>query len=183
MHIRQSFFTQACVWLLVAMCVGSWGCSSVFQVQTSAAPSIDFTQYNRFSFYPYQPALHASAGDAAAVVEEVKKQLLAKGWKEQQDGQRVQINILSVFDEITPAKADSLGLGGSYRPYRYASDAAATAAASPIKGLLMLDMVDPQTGGLVWQGSVKVPLRKLQKNRNATIDAAVKQLLQQFPPQ
>ena len=83
-------------------------------------------------------------------------------------------------------KLDAHTIYRGYHPYRgwYGAGGAETIVDDYELGTLLVDFIDPRTSAVIWRGKAQSRLQeaKTPEGRQARVQAAVDQLLAQFPP-
>ena len=83
-------------------------------------------------------------------------------------------------------KLDARTIYRDYGPYRgwYGAGGAQTIVDEYELGMLLVDFIDPKTNSVIWRGKAQSRLQELKtpEERQARVQAAVDQLLAQFPP-
>ena len=164
-------------------------CSSQLKVTSDYDKSVDFSGYKTFALYPLQDKSGAvSQLNQNRITEAVKKQMLAKGFTENDASPDVLVNVVAYLKEKQEVTANTnyYGYGGYYRPYAWGGGmASGTTTYSTYNyhdGTLMIDVVDAAKKQLVWQGVGNKEIDKPTKDPDERINAAVTKIMAAFPP-
>ncbi len=164
-------------------------CSSPLKVTSDFDNSVDFTKYKTFGFYQLQDKSGAvSQLNQNRIIDAVKKQMLAKGFTENDANPDVLVNVITYLKERQQVTANTnyYGYGGYYRPYAWGGGmASGTTTYSTYNyhdGTLMIDVVDASKKQLVWQGVGNKEIDKPNKNPDQKINEAVAKIMASFPP-
>jgi hypothetical protein len=164
-------------------------CSSQLKVTSDYDKSVDFSGYKTFALYPLQDKSGAvSQLNQNRISEAVKKQMLAKGFTENDASPDVLVNVVTYLKEKQEVTANTnyYGYGGYYRPYAWGGGmASGTTTYSTYNyhdGTLMIDVVDAAKKQLIWQGVGNKEIDKPTKDPDEKINAAVAKIMAAFPP-
>jgi len=186
--------TRVSLWLLIVLFLAA-GCSTV-QVKNEVSPGTDFSRLKTFSWL----AQTENPSDDIRINNEfvintvqaaVEKNLQKKGFTRVEDGQGD--FVISWFGAIEQKlNAESIthfyrpyGYGALYRDPKWNSDPTKMNVSEYEQGTLIFDFLDPKTQTLIWRGSGSDRLKENQSESQVkyNINAAVSQILADFPPQ
>jgi hypothetical protein len=147
-------------------------------VTTNAMPGTNFSKYHTYKWVPIEDAAQPNQIVDAQIKQSVEAQLATKGLtKTDSDNADLDVGYQVAIDQ--EKQWNAYGRGGT----RW--DSMGTVTQSTITtGTMVLDMYDPATKQLVWQGRVTKTLdpganqQKKQKN----LDKAMQKLLKNYPP-
>ena len=147
-------------------------------VTTNAMPGTNFSKYHTYKWVPIEGAAQPNQIVDAQIKQSVEAQLATKGLtKTDSDNADLDVGYQVAIDQEKQWNAYSRG-GTRW-------DSMGTVTQSTIAtGAMVLDMYDPATKQLVWQGRVTKTLdpganqQKKQKN----LDKAMQKLLKNYPP-
>ena len=164
-------------------------CAPSLKVTSDFDKSVDFTKYKTFSMYQ----LHDKSGAVSQlnqnrIIDAIKKQMVAKGFKEDDANPDVLVNVVTYLKEQQQVTANTnyYGYGGYYRPYAWGGGmASGTTTYSTYNyhdGTLMVDVVDAAKKQLIWQGVGNKEIDKPSKDPDKAINEAVTRIMESFPP-
>jgi hypothetical protein len=147
-------------------------------VTTNAMPGTNFSKYHTYKWVPIEGAAQPNQIVDAQIKQSVEAQLATKGLtKTDSDNADLDVGYQVAIDQ--EKQWNTYSRGGT----RW--DSMGTVTQSTIAtGAMVLDMYDPATKQLVWQGRVTKTLdpganqQKKQKN----LDKAMQKLLKNYPP-
>jgi hypothetical protein len=163
----------------VSLCLG---CAS-FPVGTDYDPATDFGSLRTFGWAPIEPTIfgtdHLLSSDLlhARVSRAIEAELKAKGMGQQAEGADFWVTYhVGLEHEID---VDTI-----YRTGPYGRSWTETQVREYDQGTLLVDVLLPGSGRLVWRGSVqaRVHERSTPQERDERIRAAVAAVLEKFPP-
>jgi hypothetical protein len=164
-------------------------CSPSLKVSSDYDKSVDFTKYKTFAMYQLQDKSGAvSQLNQNRIFDAVKKQMIAKGFTENDANPDVLVNVVTYLKEKQQVTANTnyYGYGGYYRPYAYGGGmASGTTTYNTYNyhdGTLMVDVVDAAKKQLVWQGVGNKEIDKPSKDPDKVIPEAVAKIMASFPP-
>lgn len=164
-------------------------CSSPLKVSSDYDKSVDFSGYKTFSMYQLQDKSGAvSQLNQNRIFDAVKKQMIAKGFTEDDANPQLLVNVVTYLKEKQQVTANTnyYGYGGYYRPYAWGGGmASGTTTYNTYNyhdGTLMIDVVDASKKQLVWQGVGNKEIDKPSKDPDKAIGEAVARIMQDFPP-
>jgi len=175
--------------LIFSVLILAGGCSSPLKVSTDYDKAVDFTKYKTFGFYQLQDKSGAvSQLNQNRIIDAVKKQMVAKGFTENDANPDVLVNVVAIFKDKQQVTANTnyYGYGGYYRPYAWGGGMASgttTYSTYDYKdGTLMIDVIDAAKKQLIWQGTGNKEIDKPSKNPDQAINEAVQKIMASFPP-
>lgn len=166
-------------------------CSSGPRIVTNSAPGFDLVGYQTFSFL--QP-LSTDNGNVRTIlsnelIDSTKRELENAGLRYQERGGDLLVNfVVSTRETLQTRSTPSAGMSvhhgmGRYGTWGgYSMSMSTTEVIQRTEGTLGIDIIDAQRQQLVWEGAATGRITdKARQNRAAAIDAAVKEVLAQFP--
>lgn len=166
-------------------------CSSGPKIVTNAAPGFDLIGYQTFSYL--QP-LSTDNGNVRTLlsnelIDSTTRELENAGLRYQERGGDLLVNfIVSTRETIQTRNTPSTGMSmhhgmGRYGTWGgYSMSMSTTEVVQRTEGTLGIDIIDAQRKQLVWEGAATGRITdKARQNRAAAVDAAVKEILAQFP--
>ena len=160
------------------------GCAS-FPVSTDYDPGFDFSKLRSWDWAPVEPTI--SIGDPrlqgdlmrARVERAVQATLTARGFERVKSG--ADFWIVYHLASETKLDVDTIYRTGPYGRYTWPEQ---TIVREYEQGTLLLDVLDPKSGLLVWRGSSHARIRERAEPeaRDERARAAVEAILAQFPP-
>ncbi len=167
------------------------GCASTPNTFANADPTVDFTQYQSFGFVPQ---LDTDSKDYQSLETNFLKVAVAqefdrRGMTHDHDNPQLLVNFIIHTQEklrsrAVPTATVGVGYGwydpwydtwGGYGGYR-------TEISQITEGTLSIDVVDAASKKLIWEGQIKGRVTdKAIKNLEATIDEAVKAIMEGYP--
>jgi len=163
----------------MAWAVGLFACSVVFgQVSTNAMPGTNFSKYHTYKWVPIEGGAHPNQIIDQEIKQSVDSQMTAKGFtKTENDNADLYLGYQVAVDQEKQWNAFGMGRGFG--------GGMGTATSSTISnGTLVLDMYDPATKQLVWQGreTKTIDPSKNQEKNEKNLNNAMEKLLKNFPP-
>jgi hypothetical protein len=148
-------------------------------VTSNAMPGANFSKYHTFKWVPIEGATQPNQIVDAQIKQSVETQLATKGMtKTDSDNADLDIGYQVAIDQ--EKQWNAYGTGGM----RWGGGMGTATQSTIATGVLVLDMYDPATRQLVWQGRASKTLdpganqQKKQKN----LDKAMQKLLKNYPP-
>jgi hypothetical protein len=149
-------------------------------VTTNSMPGVNFSKYHTYKWVPVEGAVQPNQIVDAQIKSSIDSQLATKGLTKT-DGDNADLDMAYQVAIDQEKQWNAYGTGGGLRW----GGGMGTATQSTIStGTLVLDMYDPATKQLVWQGRASKTLdpganqQKKQKN----LDKAMAKLLKNYPP-
>ena len=166
-------------------------CSSGPRIVTNAAPGFDLVGYQTFSYL--QP-LSTDNGNVRTIIsneliESTTGQLENAGLRYVERGGDLLVNfVVSTRETLQTRSTPSTGMSvhhgmGRYGTWGgYSMSMSTTEVVQRTEGTVAIDIIDAQRNQLVWEGAATGRVTdKARQNRAAAIDAAVAEILAQFP--
>ena len=166
-------------------------CSSGPNIVTNAAPGFDLVGYQTFSFL--QP-LSTDNGNVRTIlsnelIDSTKRELEFAGLRHVDAGGDLLVNfVVSTRETIQTRSTPSTGMSMHHGRGRYGTWGGYSMSVSTneviqrTEGTVGIDIIDAQRRELVWEGAATGRVTdQTRQNRAAAIDAAVKEILAQFP--
>jgi hypothetical protein len=155
---------------------------SVFaqDVRTNAMPGTDFSKYKTYAWVTIEGARYPNQILDAQIKQAIDQQMASKGFTKVDGPASLDLAYQASINHQTQWSAYSTG---GYR-WGWGGGMAVATPTTIQTGTLILDMYDPATKTLVWQGIATKTVNpgnsqeKIQKN----LDNAMKKLLKSFPP-
>jgi hypothetical protein len=148
-------------------------------VTTNSMPGVSFSKYHTYKWVPIEGAAAPNQIVDAQIKQSVDTQLATKGLtKTDSDNADLDIGYQTAVNQ--EKQWNAYGTGG----VRWGGGMGTATQSTIAIGTLVLDMYDPSTKQLVWQGRVTKTLdpganqQKKQKN----LDKAMQKLLKNYPP-
>lgn len=166
-----------------AVLMAAVGCASSPQYLFNVDGAADFGRYRTFGFFDerepgmaaYQSVAHRHLKSA------IVREMLARGYRRSERPELL-VNIhLQRREDAGAAQSDADYY--SYRSGHYAWRAGVpTAAARFVDGTLNIDVVDPASRELLWEGiAVGSVTQRMYENLETTIDSVTAKLFERFP--
>ena len=181
MKIVKTTFIILCAVLL-------YNCSGV-KVTTDSEKSTDFTQYKSFSFLGWQD-------DSEKVMNEFDKKRMREAFRNEfesrnlklvEEGGDMSVSLYIVVSKETSVTAYTNHYGGSYGRYRRygggwgGSSTTSYSENDYLKGTLVMDVFDEQSGDQIWQGVLTGTVPEKPEKREKSIPKTVAALMKKFP--
>jgi hypothetical protein len=173
----QSSLTKAAAGTFFAVLACSLALAQ--DVTTNSMPGTNFGKYHTYKWVTIEGAQYPNQILDAQIKASVDKQLASKGMTKT-DGDNADLDIGYQASASQSKAWNAYGTGG-----RRWGGGMGTATESTINtGTLVLDMYDPATKQLVWQGRATKTLDPNAKEdkRQKNLDKATQKLLKNFPP-
>jgi hypothetical protein len=148
-------------------------------IKVNAMPGTDFSKYHEYKWVAVEGGGHPNQIVDAEIKQSVDAQLAAKGFKKS-DSDSAGLFVAYQIAVDQQKQWNAFGTGGGLR---FGGVGSATSSTINI-GTLVLDMYDPASKQLVWQGSATKtmdPGQSQEKNQK-NMDKAMQKLLKDFPP-
>jgi hypothetical protein len=168
------------------------GCASTPNTYSSAAPDADFGSISTYGFFD-QIATDKTGYESLEtnfLKVAVAQQMDIRGLRYEPNNPDVQMNFYIHTEEKVRSRSTPT-MGGGYYGYRgglyddfgYGGGMAyETRVEQYTQGTLTVDMIDPKTRKLLWEGTVAGRLtQKDVQNMESTVDLAVKDVFTKFP--
>lgn len=167
------------LFLIVAIGFTVLSCSP-FKVVSDYDQKTDFTQYKTFSLRVEN--LKINDIDKSRVVDELERQLKAKGLQES-DNPDLIVNVKATHkiirdNYVTP----SIGFGGWGNWFGWGIGLSRTYSNEYNRGSLIFDFIDAKTDKLVWQGIGSGLNVDSPKSKKKQIPEIITEMLKNFPP-
>lgn len=167
------------------------GCASGPKIVTNAAPDFDVMRYQTFSFL--QP-LSTDNGNVRTIlsnelIDSTQSELELAGLRHVDAGGDLLVNfVVSTRETIQTRNSPSTGMsmhhgGGRYGTWSgYSMAWSTTEVIQRTEGTVAIDIIDAARQQLVWEGAASGRVTdQVLSNRAAAIDAAVRDILAEFP--
>jgi hypothetical protein len=147
----------------------------------------DFSRLKTYDWSPIQPGSDKEELTAKRIEHAVNGQLQSKGYARATDAPDFQVSIKGVRKTV---EAGSVGVGasvavpvGSHGSVRVGGGKSKPRTKQ--EGTLDIDIKDPKTAALIWQGNASVTIQEKMsaEEQQKTIDHVVAEVLKNFPPQ
>ena len=168
-----------------------FACSSI-SVSADYDPAADFSALRTWSWIPEEaPAEGADPRVGNSLVSDrvtaaIDRTLQARGYQEVEQSSDFQVGFsigVRIGLESAPSTSASVGYGryGRYGGIGYGTG---TEVREYEEGTLVIDLIDPATGKLIWRGTAQARVSSDQSPESSTkrINEAVEKVLAQFPP-
>jgi hypothetical protein len=164
-------------------------CEPTLHVTSDYDKSVNFTNYSTFAVLQLsEKAQTISELNADRVINAIKAEMVAKGFKEDAAAPDLKVMPVAIFtpkQEVT-ANTNYYGYGGVYRPYGWGTGMSSGYTTYNVDdytdGSLIIDIVDSKTEKLIWEGVGNKEIDKPSKKPDETIPAAIKKIMAGFPP-
>lgn len=163
-------------------------CSSVRINDVKKANDFTLSKYKTFGFFQVEASGDALGQDYASNLELLKnaitKQFMAKGISSTTDTPDLMVNIgIAISQEVQTRETSFADPGDrvaymGQRNYHWQSQEVAIGTYK--QGSVTVDLVDRQTGELVWQGTAESIVPEKEKNIPALIDEGMQKLFEQL---
>ncbi len=174
-------FAIACAALAILFGIATLPASLFAQdVRTNSMPGADFGKYKTYTWVTINGAKYPNQIIDAQIKQAIDQQMAAKGFTKTDGPASLDLAYQASVNQQTQWSAYSTG---GYR-WGWGGGMAVATPTAIHTGTLILDMYDPATKTLVWQGIATKSVNpgnsqeKIQKN----LDNAMKKLLKDFPP-
>jgi hypothetical protein len=162
-------------------------CEAPLKVTSDYDRSVAFSNYSTFEVITLQGERQTlSQLNADRIVEAVRAEMVAKGFKESTDAADLKVNAVAIMKEKQEVTANTnyYGYGGVYRPYGWGGGGGYTTVDVDeyTDGSLIIEVIDAKTGKLIWEGVGNKRIDAPSKNPNEAIPEAVKTIMAGFPP-
>lgn len=172
--------------LVLLVCGFVISCSPTYGVKSVHDKEVKFKDFKTYDWMKVQEETQMNEKVVQRVQNAVNKELKAKGLMMRSDdpdffiaqhvGKRSKVQVSDYGYGYRPHREDLAGYGGGWnqKPTTRSYD----------EGVLILDFVDPQSKEMIWRGSIKADLHKVntEEKRIRLINEAVKKILARFPP-
>ena len=177
-----AIFSRAVIGLAILLA----GCSSELNVQYNYNPTVDFSTFQTFDFFPLPSRAKTNPIVFDRIKEGVTRELVDRGMRQSSEDPDI---LVAIHTEVNQ-KMDVADWGYISNPYdaswrRYGSGGVGTVDAYEYsEGSLMLDFVRGADKIAIWRGIVRAVLPKSvdPTTRNAIVDDAVEQVMENYPP-
>jgi hypothetical protein len=146
-------------------------------VRSNYMPGTDFSKYHTYKWVPIEGGAHPNQIIDAEIKQSIDSQLVAKGFSKT-DNEKADLYV--AYQVAVDQEKQWNAYGGGIR-----WGGMGTATSSTINvGTLALDMYDPGTKQLIWQGTATKTLdpSKSQEKNEKNLNKAMQKLLKDFPP-
>lgn len=177
---------------LIALVALLNGCATPADVITDYNTTIDFSRFQTFRFYQWEPGEHLSPLDKNRIEEAVKEELERRGIMQVDSQADLLVSIGAVMDLETDRRAlpehhDThryFGYHFGFGP-RFPWGAGYTSESlrdwNYEVGALIIDVFDAQREELIWEGVGNKVIDRTPEHRQNSIPAAVNRLMLHFP--
>jgi len=148
-------------------------------VRTNSMPGVNFSKYHTYKWVPIEGASQPNQIVDAQIKNAIDSQLSAKGLTKT-DADNADLNIGYQVAVDQEKQLNAYGTGG----LRWGGGMGTATQSTISTGTLVLDMYDPSTKQLVWQGRASKtldPSNNQEKNQK-NLERAMAKLLKNFPP-
>jgi len=148
-------------------------------VRTNSMPGVNFSKYHTYKWVPIEGASQPNQIVDAQIKNAIDSQLSAKGLTKT-DADNADLNIGYQVAVDQEKQWNAYGTGG----LRWGGGMGTATQSTISTGTLVLDMYDPSTKQLVWQGRASKtldPSNNQEKNQK-NLERAMAKLLKNFPP-
>jgi len=175
--------------LFFLICIGAFGCSSV-KVTSDFEKTTDFSQYETYSILGWQDNSDQimSEFDKKRVSESFTSEFQSRNLNAVDEGGDMAISLYFVVNKETSVTAYTNyhgGHGGRYHrgAYGWGGGASSTTYTENdyIKGTLVMDVYDEESGDMIWQGVVTGTLQEKPEKREKSIPKTIGALMAKFP--
>ena len=172
----------------IAFSVVLAGCASGPETRANYDKSVDFSQYRTFGFF--EKLGTDASGYESLITQQLKaatrRELESRGYAFSTAGPDLLVNFNAKLAQQTRVSQTPAMYGGGYYGYRYGYyggwSGYNTYVDQYVEGTLNIDIVDAKRKQLVWEGvAVGRVTEKVQADRAAAIDAAVKEIFLKYP--
>lgn len=168
--------------------IACFGCSGVTIKNVQQAEGFALSKYKTFGFFAVDASGDALGQNYAANLEllrkAITKQFLAKGFSQVDANPGVQVNIGIVVSQEVQTRETSFTNPGDRMAYmgqrNYSWHSQEVVVGNYKQGSVTLDLVDRESGKLVWQGTATSVVPEKQKNVPAVIEEAMTLLFQKL---
>ena len=170
-------------YLLIAFTFLFTACSSI-SVDTDYNPAYDFQADKRFVIV-YKPAEGSDTLTDDRIMAAITAQMQSRGFKQVTSSP----NALQIHFRKSVTTKTEIDTDYTYGMYPYGRRGAmmipTTTVSTYEEGKLLIDIVDPSTGKVVWRGIGTDSLGSLEtpEERSAYIHDVIAQIMQTFPPE
>ena len=173
---------------LLALLFFANSCETPLKVTTDYDKAVNFKQYKTFQIMQLDEKLKAISDlNRNRIIAAVKSEMVAKGFQEA-DNADLQIDIVTILKDKQSVTANTnyYGYGGAYRPYGWSGGMSSGYTTYDVQnytdGSLIIDIIDPKTKQLIWEGIGNKEIDKPSSDPDKAISAAVKSIMAGFPP-
>ncbi|HXZ81248.1 MAG TPA: DUF4136 domain-containing protein [Terriglobales bacterium] len=172
---------QGCRITLTLLVVALLACmaSQAQDVRTNYMPGTDFSKYHNYKWVNIEGGAHPNQIVDAQIKQAVDSQLASKGMTKT-DGDKADLYLAYQVAVDQEKQWNGYGMGGGLR---WGGMASATSSTINV-GTLVLDMYDPATKQLVWQGNATKTIdpKSSQEKNQKNLNKAMEKLLKNYPP-
>ena len=180
--------TAAAVALLILMALSA-ACSSGPRIITNSAPDFSVANYRTFGFFS---PLGTDRGNVQSLeskqlITSATRELEMAGLRRDDANPELLVNfVIATRETLQSRPSSSVGVhhgGGRYGTWGgYSMSMSTTEVVQRTEGTLGIDIIDAQRQQLVWEGAATGRVTdQTRQNRAAAIDAAVAEIMAQFP--
>lgn len=143
---------------------------------------VNFSKYRTYSIYPELKSSFSEL-DEKRVVEQLERVLSLKGIRKS-DTPDVYVNFYSSHYETPSNKSVGIGIGTFGRRVGGTVSGGIPVGGNVLNESLTIDLIDVNTGSMVWQGSISSTVSKRQtpEERELFIGDLLTRIFQKYPP-
>lgn len=174
--------------LIITLSIVAASCGSTLKVTTDYDKSANFSNYKSFSIYSVKTTGSVSQLNADRIVNAIKGEMVAKGFKYVESNGDLTINAITILKDkqAVSASTNYYGYGGLYRPYGYYGGMGMASSTSVSTynykdGSLTIEMVDTKSTKMVWQGIGNKEIDGVSKDPDTAIKNGVNKIMASFP--
>lgn len=175
--------------LLVLISVGLIvSCSKTYSVKSNYDRQVNFADIKTYDWLPVPESATLDQRSIQTIKKAVNAELKAKGLAISSDNP----DFLIAEHVGKQSKVETTDWGYGYRTHEETTGGFGggySGASKPTlrqyeEGVLILDFVDPKTKEMIWRGSVKAEIQKVNtpEKSEALINQAVRKILRHYPP-
>jgi hypothetical protein len=150
-------------------------CAPSMKVSSDYEKTTNFSKYQSFSVYGLVTTLNVNSFNAERIINAIRYEMIKKGYTENNNYPDLVVNAVTILKEKQSVSAT--GHGGWYRPYTNVSF-----QTNHFKeGTLVIDVIDPGTNTLIWEGATSSEINGKPKDPERVINKTVAKILNEFP--
>jgi len=161
---------------------------STLTVNSDYDRSANFTKYKTFSFYKLNlSGIAVNELNQTRIINAIKAEMVKKGFTEVNENPDLLVNATTVIQVEKQYNANSYGMGGAYRPYRWGGgyggmSSTTVTVQNYTEGSLVVDVLEASSNTLLWTATGSKEIGSQNDNPDQAITDAVNQIMQSFPP-
>jgi len=164
-------------------------CSSSLKVTSDYDKKADFSKFKTFAIDTSRVTQRVISPNVTRMFNALKSEMTKKGFTENNANPDLRVGIVAIIKDThsTSANAD-YAYGGVYRPWVWGGEGMGVSAYSTYdvqsyrNGSLIIDVSDPGTKKLLWEGIGNTQVDRPLKDPDTLIPQVVGSIMAKFPP-